>query len=102
MYWKNLLKKQPWIYSPQLDLLFIIAPPFFTLLVIFIFHDYFAAANVTLPAWIILVLLIDVSHVYSTLYRTYFDKETLQSHKLFLTFLPLCCWIVAILSLIHI
>jgi hypothetical protein len=28
--------------------------------------------------WFILVLLIDVSHVYSSLFRTYFDKNAFE------------------------
>jgi hypothetical protein len=48
-------------------------------------------------AWFVLVLLIDVAHVYSTLYRTYFDKETFSRQKNTLLLIPLVGWIFSVL-----
>lgn len=47
-------------------------------------------------AWIVLVMLIDVSHVYSSLYRTYFDKFTRQKHTKLLFLTPVLVAIFAI------
>jgi hypothetical protein len=47
----------------------------------------------TVFGWAFLVMGVDVSHVYSTLYRTYFDPETMQRHRLFLSLLPLAVFL---------
>lgn len=67
-------QRQPWLGKPVTDILFILLPPFFSLLVIALFPDLFRN-NDQMPDtwWVVLVLLIDVAHVYSTLYRTYLD-----------------------------
>lgn len=50
--------------------------------------------------WIGAVLLVDVAHVYASLYRTYLDKEARQRHKRLLIAAPLgCLWIAFLLHL---
>lgn len=48
-------------------------------------------------AWVALVLLVDVAHVHSTLYRTYFDKETFKQHRQMLIAIPVLCLIGAVI-----
>ena len=48
-------------------------------------------------AWVLLVLLVDVAHVHSTLYRTYFDKETFKQHKHLLINIPLFAFFAAVI-----
>lgn len=85
---------QPWIYSKSVDSYFILFPSFLALFAIFLFPGYFQSdAEVNLYAWVGLVLLIDVAHVYSTLYRTYFDKDTYVQQKTILLIVPLFAWI---------
>lgn len=50
--------------------------------------------SMTFVSWAILVMGVDVSHVYSTLFRTYFDPETHQQHRLFLYLLPFVVFVV--------
>ncbi len=85
----------PWIYSAAVDLAFILSPPFISLLLL---PGYFGD-NTHMPSWIwfALVLLVDVAHVYSTLYRTYFDKETFSRQKNTLMLIPLLGWIMGVL-----
>jgi hypothetical protein len=80
---------QPWIYTAAVDLIFILSPPFLSLLIIFLLPEYFQD-NTGMPSWtwLVLVLLVDVAHVYSTLYRTYFDKETFAKQKNTLVGIP--------------
>ncbi|KAA9346192.1 hypothetical protein F0P94_00845 [Adhaeribacter soli] len=91
--------KQPWLHGPVSDGLFVLAPPFLCLLAVLFFPDFFQQANqrVSLEAWVVLVLLIDVGHVYSTLFRTYFDKEALQQHRQLFLWAPLAGLIIGIL-----
>lgn len=94
----NLPRKQPWLHSPAVDLLFILFPPFACLAAIALFPGFFReTADIPLATWVILVLLIDVSHVYSTLFRTYLDKETFRQRKQLMVWVPVLAWIAGML-----
>lgn len=87
-----------WIYSSWIESVFILSPPFISLLGIIFFQQYFLSdAKVSLGAWVILILLIDVAHVYSTLYQTYFHNETFNKRKTLLTLVPLLAWITGVI-----
>lgn len=94
---KNVKIHQPWIYAAAVDLIFILSPPFLSLFIIFLFPAYFQN-NSDMPswAWLVLVLLVDVAHVYSTLYRTYFDKETFTKQKNTLLGIPFFSFIIGV------
>ena len=64
------------------DIPFILLPPFLCLLIIALWPGLFQQDQ-DMPqwTWVVLVLLIDVAHVYSTLYRTYFDPVTFQKQR---------------------
>jgi hypothetical protein len=89
--------KQAWIHSPFVDGLYVLSPPFLCLLIILLLPGLFVhTEEVSLAAWVVLVLLIDVSHVYSTLYRTYFDRETFSKQKALLMNIPLIGLVVGV------
>lgn len=93
------LSARSYILSPTFDFLFIILPAFFCSGVALLFAGYFQSAEpLGLIGWAILVMGVDVSHVWSTIFRTYADKETYQEHKFFLLLLPflvfLACFFV--------
>ena len=68
--------KTPWIYSPKFDLSAIIGPPVVITAVVLIWGNKLTQISQTpIWLWILLVLGIDVAHVYSSLFRTYFDKD---------------------------
>lgn len=89
--------KQAWIYSKWVDSMFILSPPFVSLIVVFLFYPFFQDADVPVAAWVVLILLIDVAHVYTTLYRTYFDKASFDRYRSLLINIPLICWITGVL-----
>lgn len=89
--------KQPWLYNKYVEGIFILMPPFFCLLLIVLLPNYFKAAEVSEFNWIVLVLLIDVAHVYSTLYRTYFDKQMWLQNRLLLNAIPLVALLVSVM-----
>ncbi|HNG63784.1 MAG TPA: hypothetical protein PLK54_08520, partial [Ferruginibacter sp.] len=65
---------QPWIRNAVTETVFILLPPFFSVLIVVLFPAVFQqSGGITDTWWILLILLVDVAHVYSTLYRTYFD-----------------------------
>lgn len=90
-------KLQPWIYSMSLDSIFILLPPFVSLLIVFMFPNMFKTGQgIPVAWWIFLIVCIDVAHVYSTLYRTYFDKETFRRQKNILIGIPIIGFAVAV------
>ena len=92
------MKQQPWIGKPWIDTVFILLPPFLSLLFIVLFPTLFQD-NKELPVagWVILILLVDVAHVYSTLYRTYFDPQALKEQRSLLWTIPFFSFIAGML-----
>jgi hypothetical protein len=90
--------RQPWIASAKVDGAFILAPAFLSLFIAFLLSESFQQGP-DMPdyAWVVLVLLIDVAHVYSTLYRTYFDKEAFQQKRALFTVTPLLVFVGGVL-----
>ena len=90
--------KQPWLGNPFTEIVFILLPPFLCLLVIMLFPSVFQnTREVSLAGWVILVLLIDVGHVYSTLYRTYFDTVALRKQRAILFAIPFFSFVAGVL-----
>lgn len=89
--------KQPWIAKPLTDILFILSPPFFCLLIVMLFPASFTnTKDVSLAGWVILILLIDVGHVYSTLYRTYFDSTARRNNQAILFAIPFFSFVAGV------
>lgn len=87
--------RQPWISNARYDIPFILAPAF--LITGFIVLFSFGIQQMQdFPIWVwgILIVGVDVSHVYSTLFRTYFDKEEFSARQSLYVLVPLASWIV--------
>lgn len=85
-----MMRKQPWLHSPLFDGAFILAPALVTALIVVLWADFFrSASELPLWAWLGLIVFIDVAHVYSTLYRTYFDPEEFARRSTLYTFAPI-------------
>lgn len=86
-----------WISRPRFDIPFIIGPAFLsTFLVLFLFFTNTLPEKVSPFYWLFLVVFIDVSHVWSTLYRTYLNewgKKTFTPH---LWLAPLGCYLFGV------
>lgn len=88
-------KSQAWLKSAGWDLSFIIGPAFVSSFVALAFRDQFEnMASLPTWAWVCFVLLIDVAHVYASLFRTYFDKRALEKNGTLLLTIPIACWVV--------
>lgn len=88
------MQKQPWLGSPRQECLFILAPALLPVLLILIFQNYFTSQKVNTWWWLILVLCIDVGHVYSTLFRLYWDKKTFHKYQNLLLTIPVIAFAV--------
>jgi hypothetical protein len=92
----NRSNTQAWIHSPGLDLSLIIAPAFITSILVLLFR--FSNENASLPfwTWVVLILGVDVAHVYSSLFRTYLNPLDRQQYKTILIVVPVLCWILGV------
>jgi|694.fasta_scaffold02195_3 hypothetical protein len=91
-------RSTPWIHSAALDLPFVLGPPFIVLALVMLFPRWFGpAALFSEWHWLVLVLLIDVAHVYSTIYRAYLDPDTVRHYRFELVWLPLIAFVGMVL-----
>ncbi|RYG30448.1 hypothetical protein EON81_24900, partial [bacterium] len=83
-----------WIHSPKFDLAAIIGPPVVITAVVLLFGDRLATiTDMPVWLWIFLVLGIDVAHVYSSLFRTYLDREEFGKRRTLYLVVPVACWL---------
>ena len=87
-----------WIKSRLYDFLFILFPPFACLLVIYFFpHLFINEKHESELLWFVLIVCIDVGHVYSTIYRTYMDKETIRKNRMLFFLSPLLLYLTGVM-----
>lgn len=83
-----------WISSPRFDYPFIIAPAFLSsALVLILYFFKLIPEGVSPVTWLILVVFIDVAHVWSTLYRTYLNSWGRKTYQAHLWLVPLSCYL---------
>lgn len=90
--------KQPWIHNAKTDGWFILSPPFLVLLIIFLFQKQIQELenDYSFYTWLLLIVFVDVAHVYSTLFKTYFIKDEVQRRKLLYFGIPIISWCLGI------
>jgi len=94
----NTVFQQPWLGRKWVEIIFILLPPFVSLAFIVIFPGVFRDNdNLTDAWWVVLILLVDVAHVYSTLYRTYFDRSSFKRYGWPLVVTPIVGFIAGVL-----
>ena len=94
------MKVNFWIQSPKYDTLWFIFPQLLPALAIFFLPVQFTSQQRTeiFPlSWLLIVLCVDVAHVYSTVYKTYFLPEGRKEHRFKLIFFPILVWMGGIL-----
>lgn len=91
--------KQPWIHNAKTDGWFILSPPFIILLIIFLFQEQIQGLenHYSFYTWLFLIVFVDVAHVYSTLFKTYFVKAEIQKRKLLYYGISLLSWILGLI-----
>ena len=83
-----------WLFHRTLDLGILFLPVWLTWLVCFALPSDVLQAEVPLWVWVVFILGIDVSHVWSTLFRTYLDPEERSRHRKLLLLTPILCFLV--------
>ena len=69
-----------WLFSGKLDMAGLFLPVWCCWLICFLLPENILQEEFPLWAWIAIILFIDVSHVWSTLFKTYLDKESRMHH----------------------
>ena len=84
-----------WLFSKKIDILVLFLPVWLCWCVFFMLPESALQQDVPIWVWVVFVIGIDVSHVWSTLFRTYADKEEFRNHKRLLLIAPLVCFLAA-------
>jgi hypothetical protein len=79
---------QPWIGGCAFDVSFILGPAYAITACVLCFPGFFRSHAVTPLLWAVLVVGVDVAHVYSTLYRTYFDPLEFRRRRTLYLLVP--------------
>jgi len=95
---RSSIQKQPWLHGPVFDALFITLPGFLALFITLLLPvEYRTTDEMPIMAWLVLILLIDVAHVYSTLFQTYWNKDSFAERKVLYLVVPVVCYVVGVL-----
>ncbi len=78
----------PWLFSRSIDLLVLGLPVWATWVVCCTLPDAVLERPLSLWMWALLIVGIDVSHVWSTLFRTYLDRREFAAHRAVLVRTP--------------
>ena len=88
------------IISKKADLAFIILPSFLVISFVILANMFGLNPTGVNPIWwLLVVVFIDVSHVWSTLFRTYFHKMAYKEFEKELVLIPIIVWTIG--SVIH-
>jgi len=81
--------RQPWLHSARFDSAFILGPALLVTAAVLMFSDAVQRLDTVPPwLWVALIVGVDVSHVYSSLYRTYFDSVEFRARQTLYTAVP--------------
>ena len=89
--------RAPWLFGRRTDLAVFGGPALVALVLVALAPRL--APDGDLPPWgfLAFVLAVDVAHVHTTLFRTYFDRAELRARPWLYALLPLACWVVGVL-----
>jgi len=92
----------PWIWGPRVDLPVFAGSALAALLLVALGPRLMGDGG-ALPTWgfLLFVIAIDVAHVHSTLFRTYFDQHELSKRPLLYAGVPLACFAAGLLLHAH-
>ena len=82
-----------WLFGRWTDLLVLFVPVWVVWVICFQLPSEVVEREVPLWVWVVIVIGIDVSHVWTTIYRTYLDKEEFNNHKRLLLYAPVIVFV---------
>lgn len=92
----------PWLWSPGIDLAVFGGSALFAFALLAL-GEALGWTEGDLPEWsfVAFVLCVDVAHVYSSLFRTYFDRDELRVHRLRYVLVPLIVYAAGVALYLH-
>lgn len=87
-----------WLVSPAFDLGWFVVPALLALLLALTLGLTTAPREGGLGLWIAAVLLIDVAHVWASLYRTWLDREARRLHAELLRWTPIVVFLLGFMA----
>lgn len=93
------LNSKNWLFSGKIDLFALFLPIWMLWVFFFVNADRLEGQDLPLWAWVVFILGFDVSHVWSSLFRTYLDKEEFKAHKVKLILTPILSFTISLLLL---
>lgn len=78
-----------WLISKKIDLSILFLPVWLSWLFCFLLPEEILDKDLSLGLWVVFVLCIDVTHVWSTLWRTYLSPDDRKHHKTLLLIAPI-------------
>ena len=87
-----------WLFSPRTDLVVFLGAALGSAALAFAGAALGIGDETPLWAWVVLVLGIDVAHVWSTLFRVYLDGEELCRRPWLYFAAPVGCWLLGVLA----
>lgn len=85
-------RKQAWLFGPATDLSVFAGSTLGAVLLVLVARAFGVEGETPLWAWVLLVLGIDVSHVWATLYRVYLDGAEVQRRPLLYLAIPIAVY----------
>ena len=89
--------RQPWIHSATADGLFILLPPLVATAIAAVVGARGPTNDVPVWAWALLIVGVDVAHVYGTLFRTYLRPAAIRQRPALYALAPLLGWVGGVL-----
>lgn len=86
------MTQQRWLFSPRIDVGVFAGSAAASAALVLLAPALGIAGDTPLWAWVVLVLCIDVAHVWSTLFRVYLDGDELRRRPLLYAAAPLLAW----------
>ncbi len=83
-----------WLFSRKKDFGILYLPVWIIWILLFLLPNATLHSELPLWVWVVFILGIDVSHVWSTIFRTYFDKQEFKRHKTILILAPIFAFII--------
>ena len=90
-----------WFANPCFDLAFFHLPVWLCWAIVFAIPPSWRQVPVPTWVWVAAVLLIDVGHVWTSIYRTYLDPVARKHHARTLKLTPLICFAVCLALALH-
>ena len=82
----------PWLFSPVVDLASFAAPALLALAVVAAAPSFWPEGESPMWLWVVGVLLVDVAHVWSSVFLTYLDPAELSRHSARYVLVPVLGW----------